>query len=230
MGSIALTLVVVAGLLIALFVLLTDGRYFGKRLIYWVYDRAGPAIFSARSEEEQWRSLFASVGLEGDGRLLDVGTAAGDLPLSVATRPGFAGQAVGVDWSPRMIEAAREEARRRGLGDRVRFDVVDVREGLPFAAAAFDVVVCLGLLETLPGPARVLAELRRVLRGDGVIVLSLYRGWAARPVALSLAWYEQHLGSLGFDELRVVPCRAHHDVVIARSGQEGNRSMGAVQS
>jgi hypothetical protein len=34
----------VAGLMAVLFVLLTDGRYFGKRLIYWVYDRVGPAI------------------------------------------------------------------------------------------------------------------------------------------------------------------------------------------
>lgn len=216
MGWTVLLALVIAGLIIILFVLLTDGRYFGKRLMYWVYDRVGPVVFSARSEVEQWRSLARSIGLQGNERVLDVGTAVGDLPLSIASMLGFQGQIVGIDWSPRMIEVAREEASSRGLGDRVRFEAVDVREGLPFAGGEFDVVICLGLLETLPRPERVLEELRHVLRVDGIMVLSLYRGWTARNAALSLEWYEKHLDGLGADELKVVPFRAHHDVVIAR--------------
>ena len=216
MGWIVLVGLVMAGLIIILFVLLTDGRYFGKRLMYWVYDHVGPVVFSARSEVEQWRSLARSIGLRGDERVLDVGTAVGDLPLSIAGMPDFRGQVVGIDWSPRMIEVAREEARSRGLGGRVRFQVVDVREGLPFANGEFDVVICLGLLETLSQPERVLEELRRVLRVDGMMVLSLYRGWTARNAALSLEWYEKHLGMLGANELKVAPFRTHHDVVIAR--------------
>jgi ubiquinone/menaquinone biosynthesis C-methylase UbiE len=211
----------VAVLLVVLFVLVTDGRYFGKRLTYWVYDFAGPAIFSARSEAKQWHALLRSVGLRGDESILDVGTAAGDLPLSIASMPDFRGRAVGVDWSPRLMEVTRREAKRRGLEGRARFEVVDVRKGLPFAAGEFDVVFCLGLLETLPGPERVLEELRRVLKPDGVMVLSLYRGWMARSAALSLGWYEQHLDMLELDELKVVPCREHHDVVVARSSGKG---------
>jgi ubiquinone/menaquinone biosynthesis C-methylase UbiE len=211
----------VAALLVVLFVLVTDGRYFGKRLTYWVYDFVGPAVFSARSETEQWHALLRSVGLQGDESILDVGTAAGDLPLSIASMPDFRGQTVGVDWSPRMMEAARREARRRGLEGRARFEVVDVRKGLPFAAGEFDVVFCLGLLETLPGPELVLEELGRLLKPGGVMVLSLYRGRAARSAALNLGWYEQHLGMLGMDDLKVLPFRGHHDVVIARSSGKG---------
>jgi ubiquinone/menaquinone biosynthesis C-methylase UbiE len=211
----------VAVFLVVLFVLVTDGRYFGKRLTYWIYNSVGPAVFSARSEMEQWYALFRSVGLQGDESILDVGTAAGDLPLSMASMPDFRGQVVGVDWSPRMMEVARREARRQGLEGRARFEVVDVRKGLPFAAGEFDVIFCLGLLETLPGPERVLEELRRVLKLDGVMVLSLYRGWTARSAALSLEWYEQYLGTLGLDNLKVVPCRGHHDVVVARSSRNG---------
>jgi ubiquinone/menaquinone biosynthesis C-methylase UbiE len=211
----------VVSLLIILFVLVTDGRYFGKRLIYWVYDVVGPAIFSARSETEQWHSLVRSIGLQGDETVLDVGTAAGDLPLSIVSLPDFRGRVIGVDWSPRMMAVARQEAKRRGLEGHARFKVVDVREGLPFAAGEFDVVFCLGLLETLPGPERVLGELGRVLKSDGVMVLSLYRGWTAKSAALSLEWYEQHLGILGLDDLKVLPCRGHHDVVVARSSRKG---------
>ena len=73
------------------------------------------------------------------------------------------------------------------MAGRARFKVVDVRTGLPFDAEAFDVVFCLGLLETLPEAERVLAELRRVLRENGVLALSVYRGWTAGSAALSLA-------------------------------------------
>ena len=211
----------VAVFLVVLFVLVTDGRYFGKRLTYWVYDFVGPAVFSARSEAKQWHALLRSVGLQGDESILDVGTAAGDLPLSIASMPDFRGQAVGVDWSPRMMEVARREARHRGLEGRARFEVVDVRKGLPFTAGEFDAIFCLGLLETLPGPERVLEELRRVLKPGGAMVLSLYRGWTARSAALSLEWYNQHLGKLGLGDLKVVPCRGHHDVVVARSSGKG---------
>jgi ubiquinone/menaquinone biosynthesis C-methylase UbiE len=207
---------VAAGLLAVGFVLLTEGRYFGKRLIYWVYDLIGPAAFSSRSEAGRWRPLIEAVVVRGDERVLDVGTAVGDLPLTIAATHGFQGQVTGVDWSPRMIEKAREEAERRGLDGRLRFQAVDIRKGLPFDVGAFDVVCCLGLLETLPGPERVLDELRRVLKQDGAMALSLYRGMSASSVALSLAWYERHLGALGLDEVSVVPCRRHHDVVIAR--------------
>ena len=216
---------VAAGSLLILFVLLTDGRYFGKRLMYWVYDHVGPVVFSARSEGDQWRSLAESMGLQGNESILDVGTATCDLPLSIASRSGFQGRIVGVDWSPQMIRKAREEAGRRGVEDRVRFEVVDVREGLPFDAGEFDAIICLGLLETLPKPERVLAELRRVLREDGVMALSLYQGWASKSVALSLKWHERYLGLLGADEIEVVPCRDHHDVIIARfNGQCKNGS------
>jgi ubiquinone/menaquinone biosynthesis C-methylase UbiE len=207
---------IVVGLTAVLFVLATDGRYFGKRLVYWFYDRFGPAVFSTRSEAAQWRALVESLELRGDESILDVGTAIGDLPLSVARMPDFRGRVVGIDWSPRMMDAAQEEARRQGLEGRVRFEVVDVREGLPFAAGEFDVVVCLGLLETLPSAEGVLQELRRVLKEDGVMALSLYRRLAATSAALSLEWYESHLRALGLGDLRVVPLRGHHDVVIAR--------------
>lgn len=208
----------VIGIAVALLaiVLLTDGRYFGKRLMYWVYDKIGPVIFSAQSEAQRWEALAQRIGFSGRERILDVGTATGDLPLTLAAWPGFAGEVVGIDWSPRMIEAARQVAERRKLSHRTQFRVVDVRDGLPFDDGAFDVVFCFGLLEALPHPDRILAELRRVLVPGGVMVLSLYRGLASKSVALSLAWYERQLRSLGLGTIEVAPCRGNQDVVIGR--------------
>ncbi len=216
MGWMILAILGIAGAA-TLFVIVTDGRYFGKRLMHRVYDRLGPAIFSARSEAEHWRDLAEALQLRGDEVLLDVGTAVGDLPLTIAAMPNFCGRVVGIDWSSRMIAAAQAEATRRGLGNRTRFQVTDVRGVLPFKVGEFDVVSCLGLLETLPHPERILRELRRVLKPDGVLVLSLYKGQVTqRLVALGLDWYQQHLAALGLQDLQVVSCRRHHDIVIVR--------------
>ncbi|MFQ5343589.1 MAG: methyltransferase domain-containing protein [Anaerolineae bacterium] len=216
MGWMLLAIVATAVILVA-FVLVTDGRYFGKRLTYRVYNRFGPAIFGARSEAGLWRELVEALQLRGDESVLDVGTAVGDLPLTIAAMAGFHGRVTGVDWSPRMMATAQAEAGRRGLGDRATFQVADVRAPLPFDAGQFDVVFCLGLLEALPHPERILRELKRVMAHEGTLVLSLYRGGAAWGVALSLDWYREHLGALGLRDLQVVSCRRHHDVVIARS-------------
>ncbi|MBN1483695.1 MAG: class I SAM-dependent methyltransferase [Chloroflexia bacterium] len=202
--------------LVLLFIVVTDGRYFGKALTYWIYNRLGPALFGAQSETERWDELAEALGLRGDETILDVGTAVGDLPLSIAGRPGFHGQVYGLDWSPRMIARARSAAARRGLEQRAHFQVADARQKLPFATGRFDVVICLGLLEALPQPETILRELHRLLRDRGQLVLSLYRGGAAWRVALSLDWYRRHLQPLGLSELRVLSLRRHHDVVIAR--------------
>ena len=141
MGGIILTLIGIAVVLF-LIVIVTDGRYFGKRLMYWIYDKVGPAIFSGVSESAQWEALAERLKLFGHERILDVGTATGDLPLTLAALPDFEGDVVGVDWSPRMVEAARQTAEDRTLSHRAEFRVADIRDGLPFDDGAFDVVFC----------------------------------------------------------------------------------------
>jgi SAM-dependent methyltransferase len=50
-------------------------------------------------------------------------------------------QALGLDVSPVAISQARDLAERSGVGDRCRFDVVDLDEGLPAGPPA-DVILC----------------------------------------------------------------------------------------
>jgi SAM-dependent methyltransferase len=47
----------------------------------------------------------------------------------------------GLDISPVAIRQARDLARRSGVGDRCRFDVVDLDDGLP-AGPPVDVILC----------------------------------------------------------------------------------------
>ena len=203
--------------LTVLFVVVTDGRYFGKKLMYWLYDRFGPCIYGRYNEAERWRKMIKAVGLQGNETILDVGTATGELPLTLAAMPAFRGRIVGIDQSPRMIARAKSEASRRGLSPRVQFRVLEVRNSLPFSSYEFDVVFCIGLLGTLRHPELILRELQRVLKPGGTLVLSYYRGW---PIP-GRRWYWKQLGMLEFSQPQTIAFRILEDVVIVqRSGRD----------
>src|SRR4029077_9791412 len=56
------------------------------------------------------------------------------------------------------------------FGSRVRFEIGDAM-AMPFGDATFDFVLCRHLLQAVPDAARVLAEIRRVLRPGGRVHL-----------------------------------------------------------
>jgi len=100
-----------------------------------------------------------------------------DVSLDVACGPGsvvvaFAArvrQAVGLDATEAMLEEARGLAARAGVGN-VAWHRGDAY-ALPFADGAFDIVSCRFALHHLQEPARAFAEMVRVARPGGRIVL-----------------------------------------------------------
>lgn len=74
----------------------------------------------------------------------------------------------GVDLSPAMLEIARRRAA--DLGRDVTLREADA-EALPFEDGAFDTVVCTLGLCGIPNEARAIAEMRRVLRPGGTLLL-----------------------------------------------------------
>src|SRR5262249_21875362 len=101
----------------------------------------------------------------------------GDVSLDVACGPGtvvaaFAPQvarATGLDATAAMLEQAKVLAARLGLGN------VEWRQGdvyrLPFADASFDIVTCRFTFHHLERPDACFAEMRRVCRPGGRLVL-----------------------------------------------------------
>ncbi len=103
----------------------------------------------------------------GDAAVLDVGCGTGELTARLAAKYPRA-SLVGVDLEEPHLERAR--ARCAELGARVRFEVADAL-ALPYGDASFDFVVCRHVIQAVPDPARVLAEIRRVLRPGGRVHL-----------------------------------------------------------
>ncbi|MDX6689808.1 MAG: hypothetical protein QOG15_1265 [Solirubrobacteraceae bacterium] len=94
-------------------------------------------------------------------RLLDAGCGSGRTLDELADY----GQAWGVDVSPAAVEAAR----RRGHANVQQGSI----EQLPFADGAFDVVTCLDVIEHTPDDRVSLAELRRVTRPGGYLLVTV---------------------------------------------------------
>lgn len=85
----------------------------------------------------------------------------------------------GIDLSPEMLAIARQRASDLGRE-------IDLQEGdahaLPFPDSSFDTVVCTYSLCNIPDPARSVAEMKRVLRPGGKLILVDHIRSAVRPI------------------------------------------------
>jgi SAM-dependent methyltransferase len=134
---------------------------------------------SRRGKQRLWKGLIRALRLQGDEHVLDVGCGRG-LVLCAVAKLLTTGRAVGVDvWrsadmSGNSASAARENAVREGVADRVEIREADMRE-LPFADASFDVVLAslaIHNIDSRAGRAAAIAEIARVLRPGGRVVIA----------------------------------------------------------
>jgi len=128
------------------------------------------------------------------GRLLDVGTGPGGIPLKIARR--LAGiRTVGIDYSRNMILAAQRTAAEQGLADRLAFLVGDANR-LPFSEATFDVVLSNSVLHHLANPLGLLNEMARVARPDGIVLLRDLRRPSRLAFPFHVRWYGRYYSGL----------------------------------
>jgi SAM-dependent methyltransferase len=149
-----------------------DGAaYGGEDLMKADHYDSFAADYSAENESSLLNAYYerpAMIDLAGDvdgHRVLDAGCGSG--PLSAALRAKGA-IVTGFDGSPAMLELARQR-----LGDDAALHVADLSRPLPFADGAFDDIVASLVLHYLRDWATPLAELRRLLKPGGRLILSV---------------------------------------------------------
>jgi arsenite methyltransferase len=102
--------------------------------------------------------------------VLDLGSGAGNDCFVARAQTGENGKVIGVDFTPIMIEKARENAEKRGFNN-VEFRLGDI-EKLPITSNVIDVVVSNCVLNLVPNKAKVFQEIMRVLKPGGHFSIS----------------------------------------------------------
>ena len=144
-----------------------------------------------------WRRQ-ATRALGAARRVLDLATGTGDLALEIARQLPEA-QIIGSDPSENMLEVGRVKIADKGLQARIEMVVGDAQK-LPFADREFDGVTIAFGIRNVPDRPRALAEMARVTRDGGrIVVLELTdprRGVMAPFARFHVHWLVPRLGAL----------------------------------
>lgn len=112
-----------------------------------------------------WNTIAEIVPLEG--RFLEIGCSSGGLMVRLAERPDDQLEMWGSDFSPIAVRLA--QAALPLIADRLI--VHDAREPLPYGDSTFETVFCGHLIEHLPDPVPLMREMKRVITGDGIVII-----------------------------------------------------------
>ena len=133
-----------------------------------------------------WKAYTVAVAnlREGD-RVLDLAGGTGDLSRAFARKVGDKGLVVHTDINEAMLRRGRDRLLDEGL---LLPTVICDAEVLPFASGSFDLVSVAFGLRNMTHKDRALAEMNRVLRPGGrLLVLEFSK--VAPPLAKAYDWY-----------------------------------------
>jgi 2-polyprenyl-3-methyl-5-hydroxy-6-metoxy-1,4-benzoquinol methylase len=131
-------------------------------------------------------SLFRRAGIGEGMRVLDVGSGAGDVALTVAGMVGSTGSVVGVELDGPTAEATRRRLADAGAAN-VEILAHDIATFEP--PGTFDAIVGRFVLMHLEDPATILVRLRASLRDGGLVVFQephLAYPWISFPDSATL--------------------------------------------
>ena len=114
------------------------------------------------------RELLSWLAVPPGSRWLDVGCGSGALSATILAI-GSPSRVKGIDASADYVAFAREQVR----DERVQFEIGDA-QALPEESASYDAVVAGLVLNFVPQPDRMIAEMARVARSAGVVAVYVW--------------------------------------------------------
>ncbi len=135
----------------------------------------GSDAFWSHLERSMDRYAYKNAVLErfaadcgGQGKLLEIGSGLG-LELARLGQLGF--EVTGADLAPKAVEVCNAYLQRKGVKGQA---VVQNAESLTFPDESFDAVYSSGVIQHTPSIEKAIAEIWRVLRPGGRILIILY--------------------------------------------------------
>jgi ubiquinone/menaquinone biosynthesis C-methylase UbiE len=118
--------------------------------------------------------------LADGGKMLDIGCGTGKLLLKAAVLQPKA-HLVGVDISEGMYKTAQLESKQKGLD--IDFQTGDI-QNLPFPNSSFDKITAMHMIYHAPDIHLALGELARVIKQDGLVVITANSGESRKQLGL----------------------------------------------
>jgi phosphatidylethanolamine/phosphatidyl-N-methylethanolamine N-methyltransferase len=178
--------------------------------IYARYSHVYDLIFKRWFYPRQ-QHVIQSLRIRPGQRVLDVGVGTG---LSLPLYPHHA-QVIGVDLSSNMLREAQKKIRKEQL-PQVTLMEMDAGH-LAFPDSAFDFVIAAFVISVVPDPVRVVAEIKRVSKPEGQIVLINHFQSQNRLVARLEQWVSPLCTKIGWrSDLTLDYLVQHADLQIDR--------------
>jgi phosphatidylethanolamine/phosphatidyl-N-methylethanolamine N-methyltransferase len=163
----------------------------GQKKVYRIWAKFYDKVYARMLARAQREAVEAAVRCGRD--ILEIGVGTGlTLPYFPPDK-----RVVGVDLSEDMLQVAGRKVRERGLGAVTGLSVMDACR-LGFPNESFDAVTAQFVITLVPSPEQALAEMDRVLRPGGEIVISSRlvdsegagaAFWSAvAPIAKAVGW------------------------------------------
>ena len=189
---------------------------FVGRMVGWLMDR-----FNAKAQD----SALKRLEVQPSDAVLEIGFGTGRLVRKIAKK-AREGLVAGVDPSQLMLEKAERRTRRFRRKGRVELKLGEAA-ALPWPDACFDKAAALHSFQFWADPNHDVAEVRRVLKPGGLLVLVLraHKGrgpkWLPNPVSRTdqeIAGVFQLLSAGGFRETRLEGKAGSSPMITARKG------------
>lgn len=147
-------------------------------------------FLSAGTDKGWRRKAIAEVIKDKPARVLDVATGTGD--MAIATLAAHPCTITGVDISEGMLDVGRKKIVAKGLEAAITLQTGD-SEQLPFADNSFDAVMCAYGVRNFEHLEAGLADMCRVLRAGGKVVILEFSHPGKFPVKQAYNFYFRYI-------------------------------------
>lgn len=146
---------------------------------------AGTDIYWRRKAVDELKQLRPA-------RILDIATGTADFAIETLRAATKDAQITGVDISEGMLEVGRRKLAAKGLANRIQLELGD-SENLPFPDNSFDAVTASFGVRNFENLSKGLAEMYRVLRPGGKLVILEFSKPTAFPMKQAYNFYFRHI-------------------------------------
>jgi len=150
-------------------------------------------------------------------KILDAGCGRGEFAIGTLSKKGYV---FGVDFSEKFISNAKREAEKRGIKN-CHF-IVSALEKLPFKDDEFNEIHCYNVLEHVDDEKKSICELKRVLKKNGRIYISVpHKKSESFLKRLDKKYFSENMHKRIFDHKYLVQYLIKNDFTVLKHKNRG---------